>query len=314
MIHESFRASPDEVQSQCPRVIQRRLQSVERRCVKVLPLRRPDECSRCGTALDAGMRAAWDASTRTVRCLACAEPGDAEPASAQAPSLEPNTDTRRTQGAGASALREYERRSSRREQQIRSRHPKLGGLILALSQEPAHMRVWMQGANGERAVASRLDELVGDHLVVLHDRKTLRADGSPSRANIDHLVIAGSGVWVVDAKTHRGSLEVRRTSGLFAPRVERLFINGRDQTALVDGLHGQVAGVRAVLDRVDAAVAVRGVLCFVGTELPWMGETIGGVPLVGRRGLAKLMKRPGDLAADDRAALAAYLDARFVPA
>jgi hypothetical protein len=33
-----------------------------------------------------------------------------------------------------------------------------------------------------------------------------------------------------------------------------------------------------------------------------------------RRGLAKLVKQPGDLTADDPAALAHYLAGRFVPA
>ena len=287
--------------------VQRRYRTVDARWVKVLRLRRAGRCCGCGTELVVGERAAWDGCTRTVRCLTCAELGSPEPAT-------PKTHTPSSRGAGDSAMREYERRSARRAQQIRSHHPLLGGLILALSQEPAHTRVWAQGASGERAVASKLDELVGDHLLVLHDRRMLRADGSPSRANIDHLVIAASGVWVVDAKTHQGSLEVRRTGGLFAPRVEKLFINGRDKTSLVEGLHNQVSVVRAVLNQVEANVPVRGVLCFVGTELPWTGETMAGVPLVGRRGLAKLVKKPGDLAPEDRAALASYLDARFVPA
>ena len=93
-----------------------------------------------------------------------------------------------------------------------------------------------------------------------------------------------------------------------------MFIGGRDKTCLLDGLARQVEAVRGVLAEVEADIPVRGALCFVGTELPWFGESIGGVPLVGRPGLAKLMKQPGDLDADDRAALGQYLDRRFVPA
>jgi hypothetical protein len=40
--------------------------------------------------------------------------------------------------------------------------------------------------------------------VVLHDR---RIPGR--RSNIDHLVIARSGVWVVDTKRYRGKVERR---------------------------------------------------------------------------------------------------------
>ncbi|WP_432497832.1 nuclease-related domain-containing protein [Kineococcus auxinigenes] len=213
--------------------------------------------------------------------------------------------------AGASAQREYERRTHRREQDIRSRHRLLGGLILALSSEPVSTRVWAQGAAGERAVAATLEELTGSHVTVLHDRRLRRPDGRLSRANIDHLAVAATGVWVIDAKTHTGALEVRRTGGLFTPRTETLFINGRDQTRLIEGLTGQVESVAAELARVGADVPVRGALCFVGTELPWFGENIAGVPLVGRRGLAKLIKRPGELGPADRDALAAHLATRF---
>ena len=139
-----------------------------------------------------------------------------------------------------------------------------------------------------------------------------RPDGSLSRANIDHLAVAASGVWVIDAKTHQGALEVRRSGGLFSPRFDALYIAGRDRTSLVEGLLKKAAAVRVELQKVQADVSVRGALCFVGTELPWFGSSsIVGVPLVGRRGLAKLIKAPGDLAAADRDALAGFLSQRF---
>ncbi len=216
--------------------------------------------------------------------------------------------------AGASAQREYDKRSQRREAAIRARHPKLGGLILALSKEPAHIRVWAQGAGGERAVGAKLDELVGQHIAVLHDRRRPRKTRGASGPNIDHLVVSAAGVWVVDAKTHGGALQVRRSGGLFTLRVEQLYVRGRQQNKLVDDLLEQVSEVREALQEVQAHVDVRGALCFVGTELPWFGESVRGVPLVGRRGLAKLLKKPGDLAPGDREVLASYLATKFAPA
>jgi Nuclease-related domain len=71
----------------------------------------------------------------------------------------------------------------------------------------------------------QLEELAGEHVVALHDRRMRRPDGTPSRANIDHLAVTAAGVWVIDAKTHRGALEVRRLGGLFSPRIESLYIN-----------------------------------------------------------------------------------------
>lgn len=174
--------------------------------------------------------------------------------------------------------------------------------------------MWRQGAAGERAVGARLDELAGEHVEVLHDRILRRADGRATRANIDHIAVAAGGVWVIDAKTHQGKLEVRRLGGLFTPRRDYLFIAGRDRTALIDGLRGQVESVRTVLGQADAELDVRGVLCFVGTELPWADKSVAGVPLVGRRGLAKLLRAPGDLAKEERVAVAAYLHRQLLPA
>lgn len=281
--------------------------------VKVLSLRRPDTCVACSVALPAGTRAAWDAASRTVRCLACAEAIGSGPATH---SIDPEPAAtpavpRQRDAAGASAQRQYEKRSRRREEQIRARHPKLGGVILALTNEPASTRVWAQGAEGERAVGAKLDELIGEHVEVLHDRAMRLLDGRSSKANIDHIAIAASGVWVIDAKTHHGELDVRRSGGLFSPRVERLFIGGRDKTSLIEGLAKQVTAVTRELAAAYPAVPVHGTLCFVGTELPWFGESIGGVPLVGRRGLAKLLKRPGELSHDGRVAIATFLATRF---
>jgi hypothetical protein len=284
--------------------------------MKVMALRRPDACSTCGIALAAGTRAKWDPAERQVHCLPCHERratsvdahGQPVVEAVAVPSQQPGT-------AGMSAQREYEKRSAGRERQIRSQHPRLGGLLLALSKEPALTRVWAQGAAGERAVAARLDELAGEHVVALHDRRTRRPDGTLSRANIDHLAVTTAGVWVIDAKTHQGSLEVRRSGGLFSARVESLYVNGRDRTSLVHGLLKQVEAVRRELDTVQADVTARGALCFVGTDLPWFGSSsIVDVALVGRRGLIKLLRSPGDLDPAARDAVATFLDRRFPPA
>lgn len=266
-----------------------------------MSLRRSDSCAACGDQLAAGVTAAWYADECVVRCLGCTDEATGSPS---APVVFAGR-------AGESARREHDRRVQRREQEIRRRHPRIGGLILALSEEPASTRVWSQGAAGEEAVGQVLDDLAPGHLVALHDRRMRDGDGRLSRANIDHLAVTARGVWVVDAKTHHGGLEVRRSGGLFGPRRERLFIRGRDQTDLVLGLAKQVAVVRTQLAAAGRELPVRGALCFVGTELPVFGETIGDVPLVGRRGLAKLLKRSGPLAPDERARVARLLDRRF---
>ncbi|MCU1693721.1 MAG: hypothetical protein JWM64_2812 [Frankiales bacterium] len=285
--------------------------------MKVPALRREDTCANCHRILVIGTEAAWDKARRQTRCLPCHEQAAnvQDLATPSGTSWVPIVAPPAAQQGGASAQREYEKRSSRHEQQIRSRHPRLGGLLLALTQEPTSTRVWAQGAAGERAVAQRLDALAEEDVVALHDRRMRRPDGKLSRANIDHLAVTPAGVWVIDAKTHQGALEVRRSGGLFGPRVEALYINGRNRTALVHGLLEQVAAIRRELAAVEADVEVRGALCFVGTELPWFGSSsIIDVPLVGRRGLAKLLRAPGDLDATVRETVGTFLDQRFPPA
>ena len=139
-------------------------------------------------------------------------------------------------------------------------------------------------------------------------------DGRLTRADIDHLVIARTGVWVVDAKQYAGSLEVRRAGGLLAPRVEQLWIAGRDRSRLLDGALAQVASVRGQLE--DAPdVPVHGALCFVGTDLPWFGSSSArGVALVGRRGLRRLLRQDGPLDAADWTSIAHWLAHRLPPA
>jgi hypothetical protein len=62
-------------------------------------------------------------------------------------------------------------------------------------------RAWQRGAQGERHTARLLDRLTRDGYVVVHD---LAVPGSP--ANLDHLVIGPSGVFVIDSKQWTGSI------------------------------------------------------------------------------------------------------------
>jgi Nuclease-related domain len=60
---------------------------------------------------------------------------------------------------------------------------------------------WRRGAAGERRTARQLDWLTRDGYVVFHD---LAVPDSP--ANVDHLVIGSTGVFVIDSKQWTGSV------------------------------------------------------------------------------------------------------------
>lgn len=139
----------------------------------------------------------------------------------------------------------------------------MGGLILALSDERQSTQAWDTGAVGEERLGKGLDGLRSDTVRVLHDR---RIPGS--RANIDHLAVTASGVYVIDAKKYRGRPQLKIEGGLLRPRVERLLVGSRDCTKLVDGVLKQVEVVRAAL---TDEIPVRGVLCFVEADWPLIG-------------------------------------------
>jgi hypothetical protein len=102
---------------------------------------------------------------------------------------------------------------------------------------------------------------------VLHDRRMPNR-----RTNIDHLAIARSGVYVIDAKRYKGKIEVRKR---FRGE-EKLFIAGRDKAKLVDGLKRQAEAVRAGLELIEQPVPLHACFCFINPE----GRAGGsGIPL-----------------------------------
>jgi nuclease-like protein len=64
-------------------------------------------------------------------------------------------------------------------------------------------RTWQRGAHGERQTARLLDRLTRDGYVVFHD---LAVPDSP--ANVDHLAIGPTGVFVIDSKQWTGSVHL----------------------------------------------------------------------------------------------------------
>ncbi len=264
---------------------------------KVMRLRHAGTCAQCGAELESGTLAAYYKGTKTVRCLACMEPGGPAPSVAPetAPTLDsmaaPTLDAIETGAAGSSARREYERRSAKREARIREAHPRLGGLILALADEPQSTTAWASGARGEELLGARLANLTQKGVRLLHDR---RIPGT--RANIDHIAVGPTGVHVIDAKRYKGRPSLRVEGGLLRPRVEKLLVGSRDCTRLVEGVHKQVGLVRSALDAATLTdVPVHGTLCFIEADWPLIGGSfvIADVAVVWPKKLAEGLTAPG---------------------
>ena len=249
-----------------------------------------------------GERALHSPATKSVRHLDCTA------------ELERGT-------AGASAMREYNRRAARdaarveqRKEDVRDAYGDgfIGKIatLLAVDDTPRRStEVWKQGAVGEERVAAILDALAEVGVVALHDR---RIPGT--LANIDHLVVTPWGVWVIDAKRYLGKRpDVVSEGGLLGiGATQRLTVGGRKQDKLIEGVLAQVELVAAVAGE---AVEVRGMLCFVEADWPLIGGhfTVRGVRVVWPKRMPKeLLRTEG--ATVDVAAVSRMLATAFPPA
>ena len=202
--------------------------------------------------------------------------------------------------AGGSARREYQRRRAAREAATRAKHPKIAGLLLAIQDAPASETRWRNGGEGEELVAQALRTGCPD-IPIFHDRRIPR-----SRANIDHIAIAPSGVWVIDTKRYTGKVRVEQP--WFSK--PKLMIAGRDRTKLVDGLARQVEHVRVALGGLETPV--RGCFCFVGADLPLFGtQTINGFEILWRKKLVKRLNSSGPISREQRTVIGDRVRAAF---
>lgn len=265
-------------------------------------LRWPTSCATCATALPGGSEAWWDSKRKEARCPSCHANAAERPAPAVAP-IDRGA-------AGASARREYEKRSARERahkeafvasddawrKSVKEEHPVVGRLASALTPKPTigpesqATAAWKQGESGELRVAEILDGLKG--ISALHDRKI-----PGSRANIDHVAVGPAGVFVIDAKKYTGGVEKRNVGGWF--RVdERLYVGGRDRSKVIDGVRSQMEIVQACLSTAQARISVHGVVCFVGAEWPLVFRRpirMSGVTALWPKALSELVGKTGPL-------------------
>jgi len=180
---------------------------------------------------------------------------------------------------------------------------------LAISGDAQSTAAWKRGSIGESKVAAALAQL--PEVRVLNDR---RVPGT--RGNIDHIAVASSGVFVIDAKSYKGVIRVRNRGG-WLERYERLYVGRRDCSSLADGLVWQVTAVQRVLDSVSdqfGSTSVQPVLCFVNGEWSTFApHAFRGVRLEGLRSITKLVTDGRALNHDTVAGLSRILNTAFPP-
>lgn len=209
-----------------------------------LSLRYDGVCTHCQKSLPKGTQALYDFSTRKVRCIACSAVDD------------PGT-------PGASSQREYERRKAAREARVKRQLGEImGGVALATEREPQSTLAWAVGAYGEKLLAHTLSGIPG--IKVLHDRRVPQ-----TRGNLDHIVVAPAGVFVVDAKLLKGLIHIRHVGSRFKTD-RRLYVGSRDRSRLAENMSWQIERVQRALlaagfEHISPIVPV---ICFVDGTWP----------------------------------------------
>ena len=214
---------------------------------------------------------------------------------------------------GRSAQREYERRVAMQERALeeKSGTGRIGRLVKVFTGEPESTTAWAKGSVGEHQLGLRLSRDLADVAVVLHDRAV-----SGTKWNIDHLVIAPSGIWVVDAKNYEGRVD-RRDCGGWADDDIRVYVAGRDRTNLVSALTWQVDTVQPILESIGFSdVPIHQVLCFTDSEWSFFARPfqIDDVLIIWAKRLVKLARQPGPLDDHDIRTIATQLAEKLPPA
>lgn len=138
---------------------------------------------------------------------------------------------------------------------------------------------WRLGAKGERRTARILARLERDGFVAFHD---LAVPGSP--ANINHLVIGPTGVYVIDSKFYRGVVRM----GLDG----RLWYGARSLDRVLGTLWWEAQQVAEALAG-GPEIRVYPVLCMHEARLPWLEElTVDGIPVLAGSALELALRSP----------------------
>lgn len=275
----------------------------ERANWKTLTLRHAGVCSECYKNLEIGTLALWNPSGHFIKCLqhkestsqVVSESSETQDLTSFAKSNESiNFGT-----AGGSAKAEANRRIKNREKRITTNFPRIGKFLLAVTDDPQSTKAWEVGAVGEIAVGKALDKYAAKYsFTVIHDRRLPN-----SKANIDHLAITTSGIFVIDAKNYEGVIKIKDESGFFSEPNLKLFVGGRNCMNLVSGMKRQVEVINKILEVNPVNMPVIGVLAFYKADWDQFKFARGQVKiqevLINSQGLEPIISMKGPFTTED---------------
>jgi hypothetical protein len=167
---------------------------------------------------------------------------------------------------------------------------------------------WGIGGKGEEAVGSTLAQLASKGVISIHDRKI-----PGSRANIDHIAVAASGIYVIDAKVVSGKMSSRRTGPIWDRGPMQLLIGGRNKSSFISGMDRQVETVTRAVNGVGGGVSVEAMVVLVGVQVGWFERPllVQGVWIGWRKALGKVLTKPGAISPEIRQHLATAIADRL---
>ena len=154
----------------------------------------------------------------------------------------------------------------------------------------------------ERRLAAQLRSDLGGRAHVYSDRVL-----AGTSRTIDHVVIATSGVWIIDAKDYAGLVEMRNVGGP-VHRDLRLYVGGVDRTKLIGAMQWQHDAVVDALEPTGLeATPVHRALCFINSDSALRAKPfqLDGVWVIGAQKLTDLILEPGSVDAADIDTIAA---------
>jgi hypothetical protein len=167
---------------------------------------------------------------------------------------------------------------------------------------------WIKGAAGEYLMDKYLHQHLKDGAVILTDR---RVPGTNS--NIDHIVVAPSGVWIIDSKNWKGKIEYKAST--MAGIDTRLYVGGRDRTSAIEAIYKLVIPVAQLIE--NRTVPILPALVFVNGDwsLAALPRLIAhkpyrhlGVCLTAPKVLVKMVNESGPLNTETVALIGSMLD------
>lgn len=244
--------------------------------LKLMTLRTEETCAACYAIARVSSMAWWDSARSQVICTRC-RPLDFEPVSADTAAL--------VSAAAAEVTITFDEPGPA---EFGHRHG--SDIYGELGEAPGHVSAWEGQDPRTRRLAGYLDLIAAGNAVVLHDRKMPDAVGM-----IDHIVIAASGIWVIDSTNFAGRIGYRSTDWV-RPGDSDMRVGTRREAKLVRAMGELCDAVRSITEPIGMeGVPIRPAVCFTHSHWPSRDhvETIHEVIVAPPTALGAAILQPG---------------------